>query len=469
MHQFWDTVCGVSWWPFVIVIILSMALVYYFQLKHDETMIKKLKKDCSFICQMTAIPVVFVVIVIFVDSYCIVPNAKSAFKDGFQSERTKCLIQRPDIIRELKKVLQPKSDHPGGYFLLEGLHGCGKTTVLKQIVADSASDVLYVPVGDNGDVSVGLYSALKIDAYCKSYWARLGSFVNLPSESCPKESSARLEYALHILETAATEIYFKDNHSPSVVFDNTAQILKRSDGLHIIHRLQDTAKRISDTRHLIFLFASSESSVPNIIRSRSSVSRLFRTITMVDIRDEEAVEYLTCMCPNATKGVITSAIRLVGGRFVDLLAASQIISDGDADKLKEILLQKLKASLATLPPQVKNVLYDVVRHILKSPRNKITRDEYKTLVSVLDTKDQDLIEIANIFWVKLDEVIFHSPITQHYFKTLFPSLTNSSTAWQLTFFNIIIMIVVLVILCKSLYVYILTLCNAHSYLYSVSL
>ena len=72
-----------------------------------------------------------------------------------------------------------------------------------------------------------------------------------------------------------------------------------------------------------------------------------------------------------------------------------------------------------------------MRHILKSPRNEITRDEYETLVSVLDTKDQDLIEIADIFWVKLDEVIFHSRITQHYFETLFPSLTNSSTAEQL--------------------------------------
>ena len=166
-----------------------------------------------------------------------------------------------------------------------------------------------MPVGNNGDVSVGLYSALKIDAYCESSWAKLCSFVNFPLESCPKESSARLEYALQILETAATEIYFEDNHSPSVVFDNTAQILKRSDGVHIIHYLQDTAKHISDTKHLIFLFASSESSVTNIIRSRSSVSRLFGEITVVDISDEEAVGYLTCMCPNATKGVITSAVR----------------------------------------------------------------------------------------------------------------------------------------------------------------
>ena len=360
MHQFLDTVCGVSWWPVVIMTMSFLALVYYFQLKHGETMIKKLKKDISFIYQMIAIPVVFVVIVIFMDGCCIVPNAKSAFKEGFQSERTQCLIQRPDIIRQLVSVLQPKSGHPGGYFLLEGLHGCGKTTVLKQIVADSASDILYVPVSVDGDVSVGLYSALKIDAYCESFLTRLCSYVNFPSRSCPKESSARLKYALHILETAATEIYFEDNRSPSVVFDNTAQILKRSDGAQIVHLLQDTAKGISDTRHLIFLFASSESSVPNIMRSRSSVSRLFRTITMVDINDEEAVDYLTCMCPNATKGVITSTVRLVGGRFVDLLTASQIINDGMADELEEILLQKVEASFAPLPHQVKNILYDVV-------------------------------------------------------------------------------------------------------------
>ena len=152
---------------------------------------------------------------------------------------------------------------------------------------------------------------------------------------------------------------------------------------------------------------------------------------MVDINDEEAVDYLTCMCPNATKGVVTSAVRLVGGWFVDLLTASRIINNGNADRLKEILLQKLKAHLVTLPSRVDNVLYDVVRHILKSPRNNITRAEYKILVSVLDTKDQEKIEMANVFWVKLDEVVFYSRVTQHYFETLFPSLTNSSTAGQL--------------------------------------
>ena len=113
------------------------------------------------------------------------------------------------------------------------------------------------------------------------------------------------------------------------------------------------------------------------------------------------------------------------------MTASQIINHGHADELEKRLLLKVKASFAPLPPQVKNILYDVVQHILESPRNEITRDEYETLVSVLDTKDQEKIEMANIFWVKVDEVIFHLRVTKHYFEALFPSLTNSSTAGQL--------------------------------------
>ena len=69
----------------------------------------------------------------------------------------------------------------------------------------------------------------------------------------------------------------------------------------------------------------SESSVPNRMRSRSAKSRLHETIKVGNITDDEAISYSSCMCPNATKEVATNAVRLVGGRFNDLVAAAHYI------------------------------------------------------------------------------------------------------------------------------------------------
>ena len=69
-----------------------------------------------------------------------------------------------------------------------------------------------------------------------------------------------------------SEIYQDDGVPPLVVFDNTAQVLMQPDGVKLIHLSQDTAKDVSDKRYMLVLFASSESSVPNIMKSRSAIS-----------------------------------------------------------------------------------------------------------------------------------------------------------------------------------------------------
>ena len=40
--------------------------------------------------------------------------------------------------------------------MIEGQHGCGKTTILKRALAESGSGILYVSVGVSGDVSSSL-------------------------------------------------------------------------------------------------------------------------------------------------------------------------------------------------------------------------------------------------------------------------------------------------------------------------
>ena len=99
----------------------------------------------------------------------------------------------------------------------------------------------------DGDLSVSLYSALKINLYCEGYWSAFHKYINLPSEVCTYDSRDRIKYALRILKQAAFEVYSEDKYPPAVVFDNVAQILKSS-GTEIIHLLQDVAKQVSDER-----------------------------------------------------------------------------------------------------------------------------------------------------------------------------------------------------------------------------
>ena len=53
---------------------------------------------------------------------------------------------------------------------------------------------LYIEVATNGDVTDSLYSALKVQEYCDSKWTMLCSYLKIPSNTCPNDPVARLEY-----------------------------------------------------------------------------------------------------------------------------------------------------------------------------------------------------------------------------------------------------------------------------------
>ena len=120
--------------------------------------------------------------------------------------------------------------------------------------------------------------------------------------------------------------------------------------------------------------------MPNILHSRSAVSRLSpRMLYIGDITDQAAVDYLTCLCPNIPEHHITTAARLVGGRFVDLETACKILKSGS--DLKMFMFKGIRESLKLIPNETIPVLFDVMRSILQSPNNAITLDMYDSLVS----------------------------------------------------------------------------------------
>lgn len=383
------------------------------------------------ILTMIGVLVIFVAAFLVLDKGCVVPNAKAMFKENFSHTPVSCYIQRPDIIREIEYILRPPSTdfddvHPGGYFLLEGPHGCGKTTILHHAVAHSGPGILYVSVGVNGDVGASLQKALKIDTY---WGASIRSYINLPLTICPDNSLARLESALEILIQVTIEIFEKDKYPPTVVFDNLPQILTKPEGIEAVGLLQDVAKEMSDNRWLIVLFSSSESGVTNLMKSRSSASRLIHTVKVGDLTDKQAFDYLTCRCHNASKDEIADAVRLVGGRVVDLVTAARTMNARDMKmtleqqllKAREGLLQK--SLMTSLPKRVRTVLYEIAHSLINSPSGKIAMSAYDSLVKELDEGDLKLIEATNVFSIESKEVTFHSRLTKRYFEDLLHNST----------------------------------------------
>lgn len=109
-----------------------------------------------------ALPALLVISGLVLDTVCVVPNAKAAFKVGLPNTSVNCYIPRQELVRKIQGILRsPSADdepvHPGSYYLIEGQHGCGKTTILKRALVESGPGILYVPLGVDGDVRIGQF------------------------------------------------------------------------------------------------------------------------------------------------------------------------------------------------------------------------------------------------------------------------------------------------------------------------
>ena len=375
---------------------------------------------------MSALSITLFVFVSLLNTICVFPNARAAFKADYDVPSVPCFVKRSAEVDLLMEYLQPSTLHPKGYFLLEGLHGSGKSTLLQQSIlpySESGIAHLYIKVNVKGDITNNLYSALKLKEYCDSYWATICSYLNIPSNTCPNDPVARLEYALNVLTVVASEIRNEDGIPPLVIFDNIARILTQPNGTEIIHILQEMAKDASDEGSMVVLFTSSESDVPKIMRSRSAKSRLRAVIQIGEITDEEALEYLTCMCPNASKEDVTKAVQLFGGRFIHLTHAADALPSGEAgiDRLKEKVFNDIWTTVIDLPPKVRNVLMVVVQNILQSPTKMITKDNYYgNLVRELSKDDLRLIDMTNILYINARRGVYlGSRVVEIYFKEEF--------------------------------------------------
>ena len=138
------------------------------------------------------------------------------------------------------------------------------------------------------------------------------------------------------------------------------------------------------------------------------------------------MEYLTCLCSDASSDEIAAAVKLVGGHFTDLLSATAILSErGDhRNKMLEQRLLKIrgcleKMLLSALPKRVFAAVKGIARGIVESTAGILTLKEYQSFIEELNEKDLQLINNLNVFLINPQEVSFHSRLTKLYFESLF--------------------------------------------------
>ena len=105
----------------------------------------------------------------FVVSLCEPTYVKLAFENGPQQHNLKsyppCYVNRSTLTQTLTTIMTMQSS--GVYHLVNGPHGCGKPTALREALSVSPG-TLYFEISSDGTFPMALAEALSIDIPCHS-------------------------------------------------------------------------------------------------------------------------------------------------------------------------------------------------------------------------------------------------------------------------------------------------------------
>ena len=333
-----------------------------------------------------------------------------------------CFMNNTAMIEHVKDKFKLHTQNATGmYYLVEGPHGCGKTTALRYAAEVISDNIAYVAVDHSADFGMSLANALSIDLGCKESPTGV-----IPVKKCPETLGDRVKRCLNKLE----QIQEEGNSVPVLIIDNV-DILVDENSL-VVFTLQAFAKRMADERLLTIYFVSSEGKFKSLLLQKSASSRM---VTFPhrkwELSKEEAVRYLHCQCPHVLKDTITKIVDIVGGYFTHLSQVNEIPKSTaiTVDNVKNQLffinvISKLKElDISQTPPTSKtghaltDVTWSLAKKLLVATNNMI-RFEEDNLWKKLSSDEKNKLERVYIF--DIDEIkqriTFQSTLVHSYFK-----------------------------------------------------
>ena len=155
-------------------------------------------------------------------------------------------------------------------------------------------------------------------AYATDYseWGRAHLYINIEYEGDVTKALyyagiVQLKYAIKLLRGICSEVQDENGIPPLIIFDHTARILKQPDGINTIHNLQDMVQLMNTLGRFCSwrVKAPCPISYEHVLQGQECVPHFTSGIY-------PTIEYITCLCQNASNKVPTRAVHYFGGRFI---------------------------------------------------------------------------------------------------------------------------------------------------------
>lgn len=357
--------------------------------------------------------------------YCPAVAVAASFRSGTSADTPIC-NQNRSLPNDLFRPTFPS----GSYVLLEGPHGCGKTTAIQWEAQAAGTGVVYVSVPDDTKL-FGIEFAAALGLHDSPWWVVSSSFVQGTLVRSHQMFSAMSVFdavsrTCYVIREIGEQLSQELGRPLVLIIDNSAQLAKiHSDVLYL---LQDFAKRGADEGWLRVIISASDGLVPHMLQARSSSSRMV-VRQLGDVNSTVAVEYLECR--GITEARAAEVVDITGGRFAMLQKGAQWILVGDTlESLKKNLLSAVAAELKVLglerEPLVEwqdsqkrsKAFWEVAEHIVS--HGYVSISQYELLISNLD--DRKVLEASNIFMFDKDKdnVTFQSRPVELYMRSALP-------------------------------------------------
>ncbi|RHZ82895.1 hypothetical protein Glove_103g267 [Diversispora epigaea] len=319
-----------------------------------------------------------------------------AFENGFCPEPDvpgEQLIYREDVIKELKRILEPVPDH-SSYHIVVGNHGTGKTTVVRQSAKDVRKGVIYIDVPPVLDRF--------IDKLAQAIGYSFEEYVSFTESSKRKilgnggpAEKPRISRVLDAFERGARKYKENNGKPPVLILDNISKLGKRNASM--LEDLQDVAKLYADQKSCVVVFVSSEVTVPPIMSQQSSWSRADQEpIVIGDLTNKESFTYLHSKLGIEEK-VANQLIQLLGGRIRDLKTYGDRINKGETfEEVRKIVFRTINHNFhqALIKKGEKNNAIGklIIRKLMKNEKT-----DYDAFVELVNNKEiVDVLIQANV-------------------------------------------------------------------------
>eukprot|EP01129_Flabellula_baltica_P002035 TRINITY_DN118_c0_g1_i1.p1 TRINITY_DN118_c0_g1~~TRINITY_DN118_c0_g1_i1.p1 ORF type:complete len:398 (+),score=69.86 TRINITY_DN118_c0_g1_i1:268-1461(+) len=302
-----------------------------------------------------------------------IPNIIKSFEKGSSSlNYGRYIIERPDLLEELKGLMAP--EEVLGYALICGEHGTGKTTLIKKSAHDVGKGVLYLTVSESGSIIPQIIEKANVDL-TPYYWQVLRNRL-----FGSQYEDLTNDFVFSSLREASARYYNKHDKPCVLIIDDVNRLAKKD--FETFEELIVTAKRGGDQGTLQVILVSSEGSVPASLRSISESSRMDDLIYIGDVNEKDTITYYENKIPGLSPDTYESFFDLTGGRLRLINQLTKLVSKGyTTNEVKDFMFAEIKDSCdAYSLKRKKRLPKDMIISLLE--KKEIPSEEYDDIETV---------------------------------------------------------------------------------------